>query len=62
MLMGLYVIVKWAIIIGAGSYLYAQEWWKNVYFLILPLLGLTVFGIKKLKERGAKPKQAIETS
>lgn len=55
MLMGFYVIAKWAIIIGGGSYLYAQEWWKNEYFLGFPLLGFTVLGIKKLKDRGAKP-------
>lgn len=54
--MGLYVIVKWAVIIGAGGYLYAQEWWKNEYFVAFPMLGLTVFGIKKLKSRDKKPK------
>lgn len=43
-------MLKWSIIFGAGSYLYSHGVWKNEFFLVLPVLGIIVFGIRHLKK------------
>jgi hypothetical protein len=56
-----YVVLKWTIIISAGTYLYSSGKWRNEYFLIFPLLALIVIGIKNRKRLFGK-KKAMEES
>jgi len=56
-----YVVLKWTIIISAGTYLYSSENWRNEYFLVFPLLAVIVIGIKNRKRLFGK-KKAMEES
>ncbi len=49
MYMALYLVVKWAIILGAGTWLYKNGLWKNEYLLVLPVVAIIVLGIKYRK-------------
>ena len=49
LLMAGYVIIKWTIIISAGTYLYSSGNWRNEYFLFFPLLAVIAIGIKNRK-------------
>ena len=42
-----YVVLKWAAIGLVGSYLYQNGLWSNWFLLIIPLIGLTVFSLRK---------------
>ncbi|NJB71702.1 hypothetical protein GGR42_002164 [Saonia flava] len=45
-----YVLLKWTLLGLIGTYLYKKGMWSNWYFLILPVIGLTVFFIRKKKK------------
>lgn len=43
----LYLILKWTLIILAGTYLQSKTWWNNAYFLGFPLIVLVIWYLKK---------------
>ena len=42
-----YLVLEWIAIGLVGSYLYKNGLWSNWFFLIIPLLGITVFRLRK---------------
>jgi hypothetical protein len=46
MLAVLYIVIKWTIIAVIGVYLYKQGWWRNWYWVFIPVIVLTVYVIK----------------
>lgn len=46
----LYIVVKWTVILVAGSALYKSGYWSNWYFLLIPALGITAFTIRKFRK------------
>ncbi|MEQ9380917.1 MAG: hypothetical protein RIF36_03675 [Imperialibacter sp.] len=57
-----YVVLKWTIIISAGTYLYSSGNWRNEYFLFFPLLAVIVIGIKNRKRLFSKKKAMEENA
>jgi hypothetical protein len=48
-----YVVIKWAVILLLGAYLIENGWWSNWFILIFPVIALTIFFIRRKKERAA---------
>ncbi len=48
-----YVIFKWTVIILFGTYLYRHNLWHPAWFLVFPLLALTVLYFRRRKKRKA---------
>jgi hypothetical protein len=46
-----YVVIKWLIIGTVGTLLYRSGHWNNWYLLAIPVIGLTMFGIRKYKKK-----------
>lgn len=50
---GIYILVKWTMIGLLGTYLYQNGLWNNWFLLIVPVVGLSAFLIRK--KRKAEP-------
>jgi len=66
MYVALYVVVKWAIILGAGTWLYKNGLWKNEYLLVLPVIAIIVMGIRfkkgKMHDNQSQTSQSMPTN
>lgn len=52
----LYILVKWSIILGAGTFLYQADLWRWEFTLIFPIFMLSAVTIrKKLKNKKSNP-------
>lgn len=47
---GFYLLFKWTLILGAGSWLMKNGYWKNQYLLVLPLLAISIHFIRKRRK------------
>ena len=49
-----YLVVKWTLILGFGSYLISSPWWRHEYFAAIPVLagiGGFIYWRKKQKKK-----------
>jgi hypothetical protein len=42
-----YVTVKWLILLAVGGALYKNGYWNNWYLTAIPVIGITIFAIKR---------------
>lgn len=50
----LYILIKWSLIATIGTFLIQNNLWKNEYYFILPVIGLTYLGAKTLYKKYRK--------
>jgi general stress protein CsbA len=55
-----YVIVKWTLIVLVGGALYKSGYWSNWFLLAIPVIGFTVFMIKRKNKENKNQENNVD--
>ena len=55
-----YILVKWTVIILAGTALYKSGYWNNWYLAAIPVIGLTAFFVRRKIKSDKNKKEYVD--
>jgi hypothetical protein len=46
-----FILIKWILIIGLGTYLYKVDFINEKFFMVLPVIGISIFVVRLRKRK-----------